>query len=876
MSTIITKVKAHPDLYGAMLVVCCALVPMLTWLTAGLAPKLDEPESLAEWLPYRIFINRAFAQGILPAWCPDLLAGIPFIAWAHSSVFAPFGVIYYFLPYAQAATIAFFLSAALFGLGVRFLCRVFSVSSASAVAAAVAAMAFFMAAEQVQYLPRMLSLSLVPYMFGLLATIVRRPRLTALLAFSLVAAIQVFNGDLEIFGRTLTLAVLFGALFIPFSTASRRLPSMLMPALTALALIIVLALPVLLPNLELIDLSTRQIVYPYEFYANISGRAAIMLFLPALAMTPLLSLSLPALLAFRRDRFSLILALIVGICFAVADNFRGTLHLVRLIPVLNRLLWHIHMVPLATVALALAAGMALDRIRSSSSPAYVFSSLVLSAAWATIAVLVAAHSSNPVTAVWPGLAALATLLPLLFLHRAALGRQAIIASAIIGSWLGGIGLLTPIHPSLLDHDPSYPEFISRLPKPSRALNLTNHTYYHSMRIPYQAGIYHGSQSFDFYIQVMPLWSYDFLNLIRPFWRLDDKRKAVELFDMFKHGDFIRRDNLKFLNLLNLVGLATDHENLRLAEDYRLAYFLHPDACRPSQCLIEDTTHFPAPRVALSAPGVMSHTVDFAQLREISFSLLPPERSRLQYQLVSVINRIPRLLFSRSLGQAEPTSTYNVALRLGDMESALEFIALPEGAPSDAVWINPTLYRVDPYFKLVRAVGDIRYYLNPGALPRAFMVHQAVVIPDRQERLDFMKSEKFTPSSVVTLERGMPLAMPNFIALEDQVVVTEHRPGRVLAKAKTNSPGLFIVTDTWYPGWRAWDNEQEVPILRANHAFNALRLSSGHHEIELRYEPRSLRIGIWTALAAYLAAAAALGWRSASARKPDLSTGDNTL
>jgi hypothetical protein len=53
---------------------------------------------------------------------------------------------------------------------------------------------------------------------------------------------------------------------------------------------------------------------------------------------------------------------------------------------------------------------------------------------------------------------------------------------------------------------------------------------------------------------------------------------------------------------------------------------------------------------------------------------------------------------------------------------------------------------------------------------------------------------------------------------------------------TDRPGWLVVSETYYPGWRAQVNGEEVPILRANLAFRAVAVPAGSSEIVFRYEP----------------------------------------
>ena len=76
--------------------------------------------------------------------------------------------------------------------------------------------------------------------------------------------------------------------------------------------------------------------------------------------------------------------------------------------------------------------------------------------------------------------------------------------------------------------------------------------------------------------------------------------------------------------------------------------------------------------------------------------------------------------------------------------------------------------------------------------------------------------------------------------------------------RTN-PGWLVISQARYPGWKARIGGQEVPLVRANYAFDAIALPQGESEIEFSYEPTSLRLGLWISAASALAGAL-LFWR----------------
>jgi uncharacterized membrane protein YfhO len=54
--------------------------------------------------------------------------------------------------------------------------------------------------------------------------------------------------------------------------------------------------------------------------------------------------------------------------------------------------------------------------------------------------------------------------------------------------------------------------------------------------------------------------------------------------------------------------------------------------------------------------------------------------------------------------------------------------------------------------------------------------------------------------------------------------------------------MVIVTDTWFPGWRAWVDGKPVSIEQADGGVRGIVVEGGSHVIEMRYLPASILIG----------------------------------
>jgi len=145
--------------------------------------------------------------------------------------------------------------------------------------------------------------------------------------------------------------------------------------------------------------------------------------------------------------------------------------------------------------------------------------------------------------------------------------------------------------------------------------------------------------------------------------------------------------------------------------------------------------------------------------------------------------------------------------------------------------------------------DLAVYLNHDALPRVFVVHSARAVPDDAQTLRILREPAFDPLVEVLLAAeqvgtGQPPTMG-----ADKAELLTYDTGRIAVEVQAATDGYLVLTDTWYPGWRARVDGQESPVLRADLIFRAVQVPAGEHMVEFTYAPGSFRVGLWVSAAA---------------------------
>jgi hypothetical protein len=187
-------------------------------------------------------------------------------------------------------------------------------------------------------------------------------------------------------------------------------------------------------------------------------------------------------------------------------------------------------------------------------------------------------------------------------------------------------------------------------------------------------------------------------------------------------------------------------------------------------------------------------------------------------------------------------------------------------------ISVTLFEKDPRFELIYAgleglqgkkqdllkKDTIKLYENKNFLPRGWLVKEIRVL-NSKGILSRLNSREFHPDREVLLEEDprYPIPFPKGGGDERgetggikrggkphrglaEIVFESNNKLKLRVRAAENS--FLVLSDTFYPGWKAYVDGKEEKIYRANYAFRSIPLMAGTHEVKFIYDPLSFKGG----------------------------------
>jgi hypothetical protein len=144
----------------------------------------------------------------------------------------------------------------------------------------------------------------------------------------------------------------------------------------------------------------------------------------------------------------------------------------------------------------------------------------------------------------------------------------------------------------------------------------------------------------------------------------------------------------------------------------------------------------------------------------------------------------------------------------------------------------------------QAQTGLKVFANPGAFPRARVVHAAIGAANEQTVIATVMNPATDLQRTVVLQG----AAPQLEACDaGSVEIKRYRPTHVALRADVACRSMVVLADAWFPGWKAYVDGKPAQIHAAYNVVRGVVVDAGQHEVTVVYRPASVYTGAALAL-----------------------------
>ncbi len=148
------------------------------------------------------------------------------------------------------------------------------------------------------------------------------------------------------------------------------------------------------------------------------------------------------------------------------------------------------------------------------------------------------------------------------------------------------------------------------------------------------------------------------------------------------------------------------------------------------------------------------------------------------------------------------------------------------------------------YSLIYQKPPWQIYKNNNTLPRFFLTDNFIIENDKDKIISKLYDHKRDAKTVV-LEEDLNIPIQKG---KGKVSLIKYSSNKISFSVETRSNNILFLSDSFFPGWKAYVDGKETKIYRANYAFRAIVVPSGKHTVIFSFNPRSFYIGTSVTLA----------------------------
>ena len=157
------------------------------------------------------------------------------------------------------------------------------------------------------------------------------------------------------------------------------------------------------------------------------------------------------------------------------------------------------------------------------------------------------------------------------------------------------------------------------------------------------------------------------------------------------------------------------------------------------------------------------------------------------------------------------------------------------------------------YKKVFETPEWVVYENRNCLPRAFTVSKLRPVRDMQEVKFLFETFQINPSETALVSEDDLKKIGRSDFVKGTTIIEQYDTDCIVVRTNVfGGPGFLVLSDQYFPGWKAFVDGKETPIYKVHEIIRGIVIPEGEHKVEFVYRPSKIYISIFIGAVALVA------------------------
>jgi hypothetical protein len=154
----------------------------------------------------------------------------------------------------------------------------------------------------------------------------------------------------------------------------------------------------------------------------------------------------------------------------------------------------------------------------------------------------------------------------------------------------------------------------------------------------------------------------------------------------------------------------------------------------------------------------------------------------------------------------------------------------------------------PKFRHIASLPGNELFENTAVFPRFFLVHQVRTVGSLEQARDLILRHQIDLRESAIVEKQISISSASSATHStDEVKTIQYEPTKIDISTESSRGSLLVLSETNYPGWKAWLDDRPAPIYSTDIALRGVMVPAGAHRIRMEFHPLILPISLGISL-----------------------------